>query len=762
MSEFQIRSGKTVFEAESKLTFLARIESGRVKMQLPGRDIILSKGDVIGLLDINKHIHSCRYTSLEDTIVESYPCANSQELAGLLASPDDTAVIFAGFEKLLNALFEQYNLARYDCMNLFSYLQNSYSDYCMYSEQAMLTPKELPGLSELSPLMLEETLDAWKSQFYTESNAICKQLAPSLSKAYPTFFAGLLTIGCEDCDTLNKTFQSMHAYIQELSSFLFSEDATDLFDLYSGLILALAKEGNDYEKLKERLDGLFEYASTLLGEKAPVIEIHRKEYEKTLLKLKEYEDINATFAQKAADNELLEQFKDSLNQILTYGNYPSDQSALLRRAVSEYKRLPDKSASSDEASSIRKQITEHFYKLYEVVFIRSLKDLKPPKAVSLFLNYGYMDETVAGSENIISLLNILNQKEPYTPSKGVHVYTIYEWLKEIYYGHKEPRKNEFDLDYKGYVDDLLRSGNITEEAAKKLLSDPIQKVSFEISNMFPVANRMTYGRILTFCPIFSDHNVSKPLDVCALNTTNITQALEAITKVDYSAFYRPIMYSSREYNIGREYLYEAYLPDVILMPNVGIRGAMWQELEGKDRTSSATFILPIFSLENISLVIARLVGEYRWEICRRLQGSRWNDVTDHSLTAEYYDYLQFFRKNNELSTETKEKISLQLKKCKSNFKEYFLIDYICYVLYEGNGTPRLNKFARNLLFTYCPFTATTCDKLLSNPMYEPMIKKRQIFLGKEKRRIDSLIYRCKKYNSSVPAEIEKLRKYLDM
>ena len=762
MSEFQIRAGKTVFEAESKLTFLARIESGSIQMQLPGRNVILSQGDVIGLLDINKHIHSCKYIALEDTIVESYPCANSQELSKLLSTPNDTAVIFAGFEKLLNALFEQYNLARYDCMNLFSYLQNSYSDYCMHSEKAMLTPKELPGLSDLSPLVLEDTLEAWKTQFYTESNAICKQLAPSLSKAYPTFFAGLLTIGCEDCDTLNKTFQSMHAYIHELSTFLFSETATDLFDLYSGLILAFAKEGKDYEQLKESLDGLFEYASTLLGKRAPVIEIHQKEYKLIQQKLKEYEDINATFAQKAAENELLEQFKDSLDQIISYGNYPADQGSLLRRAVGEYKRLPDKSASSDEASAIRKQITEHFYKLYEVVFFRSLKDFNPPKAVSLFLNYGYMDETVAGSENIISLLNILDRKQPYTPSNGVHVYTIYEWLKEIYYGHKEPRKNEFDLDYKGYINDLLRSGNITEEAAQKSLKDPIQKVSFEISNMFPVANRMTYGRILTFCPIFSDHNVSKPLDVCELNAQNINQAIEAITNVDYSAFYRPIMYSSHEYGIGREYLYEAYLPDVILMPNVGIRGAMWQEMEGKDRTSNATFILPIFSLENISPVMARLVGEYRWEICRRLQGSRWNDVTDHSLTAEYYDYLQFYRKNNELSTETKEKISLQLKKCKSNFKEYFIIDYIYYVLYEGNGTPRLNRFARNLLFTYCPFTTPACDKLLSNPMYEPMIKKRQIFLSKEKRRIDSLIYRCQKYNSSVPAEIEKLRKYLDL
>ena len=40
---------------------------------------------------------------------------------------------------------------------------------------------------------------------------------------------------------------------------------------------------------------------------------------------------------------------------------------------------------------------------------------------------------------------------------------------------------------------------------------------------------------------------------------------------------------------------------------------------------------------------------------------RWNDITEPSLTSEYCDYIQFYRKNHDLSAEAKEKIKNALK-----------------------------------------------------------------------------------------------------
>ena len=44
--------------------------------------------------------------------------------------------------------------------------------------------------------------------------------------------------------------------------------------------------------------------------------------------------------------------------------------------------------------------------------------------------------------------------------KSDHVYTMFEWLKSIYEGKNEPSRNEFDLDYNGYLAEQKRMGKL--------------------------------------------------------------------------------------------------------------------------------------------------------------------------------------------------------------------------------------------------------------------------------------------------------------
>ena len=136
--------------------------------------------------------------------------------------------------------------------------------------------------------------------------------------------------------------------------------------------------------------------------------------------------------------------------------------------------------------------------------------------------------------------------------------------------------------------------------------------------------------------------------------------------------------------MGKEPVHLEYLPDIILMPNAGMRGVMWQEIEGKRRNSPGRMVFSIFHLEDLNTSFIRLTGEFRWELCKRIQGSRWNDISDRSLTSEYFDYVQFYRKNHDLSTEAKERVRSSLQRAKNSFKEMFVRDYIIWVMYEGD------------------------------------------------------------------------------
>ena len=58
-----------------------------------------------------------------------------------------------------------------------------------------------------------------------------------------------------------------------------------------------------------------------------------------------------------------------------------------------------------------------------------------------------------------------------------------------YEGHKEPSRNEFDLDYAAYLHEEKRMGNLTKEQERELLKDAAGKVRYELENVFPSVDR---------------------------------------------------------------------------------------------------------------------------------------------------------------------------------------------------------------------------------------------------------------------------------
>ena len=189
---------------------------------------------------------------------------------------------------------------------------------------------------------------------------------------------------------------------------------------------------------------------------------------------------------------------------------------------------------------------------------------------------------------------------------------------------------------------------------------------------------------------------------------------------------------------------------------------MWQEIVGRNRLTPARMMLPVFQLESLEKVMVRMVGEYRWEMCKRVQGARWNDVTEPSLTSLYYDFLQFYRKNPELSPDTKEKIRSGLQKCKQNFKEYFLSDYMVYIMFESKGSPHLTKNARAILFGQCPFSAPIRQALSSNPIYQELLEAHGRSVAERCKKLDNLsrklIAKQEKVPESLDQEIEFTRR----
>lgn len=452
------------------------------------------------------------------------------------------------------------------------------------------------------------------------------------------------------------------------------------------------------------------------------------------------------------DTEIPAELEDALEVILEYGKCDEELASSFIYGVESYRKLRDRDSTDDDVRALRNKLTTNFYKVYAHVFEQTLDSTSPtPAAVKLFLYFGFVDAKIAGAANSAYLLSIMDTWHG-DPDNGI--FTYYEWLAAIYYGEREPSRNEFDLDYPAYLRELKKNGDITARDEKSMLDSAIDKVYFEMENVFPIVNKMTFGRISTFCPIFSSHNVIKPLSDILVTPKKVRSTFRAIREVDFSAYYRETAYSDERAGVTREFIDVEVIPDVILLPNVGVRGAMWQEIEGKRRTTPARMLISALALEDLFSLFLRMTGEFRWEMCKRIQGAHWNNIAERSLTSEYFDYVQFYRKNHDLSPEAKEKIKLNLQRSKNSIKEMFIRDYITWVNFEAKGAPHLNKIARGILFTYCPFPAELRSTLTQHPLYSDYINRYTIKQGQFMHRLENVCSKITKMGYDIPDEIK--------
>jgi len=455
----------------------------------------------------------------------------------------------------------------------------------------------------------------------------------------------------------------------------------------------------------------------------------------------------------------LPQIKNALNTILAYAGIDRENADAFTRDIKNFAKCPDKTEKSDEMRRLRMDITRRFYNIYEAAFFRSIEDPSLPAEVKMFFLFGFVDEELAGAENTALLYkySLLWEDDP----QG-RIMPVYDWLKKIYRGEVPPSKNEFDNDWPDHLKEEVRQGSMKQAQADALLDDPKAMTSFELNNMITSANRMTYGSIFSFIPAFYAETVTRPMENCLASAARVNQALDRVRSIDYSCFYRPTFATYPELKINRfEYDVEV-LPYIVLMPNFGSRGVMWQEIEGRKRTTPSHMVVSILHSEDLDETMVKMCAQFRWEMCKRIQGIHYSDISDPSLTSEYCNYLQFYKKNANLSADMKEKVKTALKRNSNNYRSVFSAEYEQYIKNESEGLPRLNKVAREILFRYCTFSQKYRDTLNINPQYRPLIDRWTVLHGERKRTLDLFARKILTQTDTLPQEVAKQADFLKL
>lgn len=459
------------------------------------------------------------------------------------------------------------------------------------------------------------------------------------------------------------------------------------------------------------------------------------------------------------NEEIWEELRNSMGKIFNYAELMRDDSDEFIALMGRFRNSKDKLSTEENMRKLRKSITERFYRLYYTVFSKAVMDDNVPVYVQMFLNFGYLDETLAGEANSIYLYKLAHKIDDLCISDNV--YTVFHWLKLILWGEKNPSHNTFDQSYEEYIRNEIRTGKLTisEDTA---LQDNERKVRFEIENLFHHGHVITNGKVSSFIPILLKEHIIRPLDTSLITADGIMKTINNIRAIDFSLFYRSMVYQNEKAGISKEFVQKEVLPTIILTPCSGTNAALWQDIEGRHRDTPARMIFPIFCSENLENLTLNVLGKYRWEICKRIQGPYWNVVSEKSLTSEFYDYLLFYKKNRDLSDAVKDKLKSSLINCRNNYSEVFARDYASWILYESKGSGKLNKVSRAILAKYCPFNLRIRESLKNNPMFTDVIAGYDRHIATTKRRIGNICKTLSANGMVIPDEIDTTRAYYDM
>lgn len=770
----KINRGDVIFKKGEPVTHLALLIKGSAIVSDSYLQISLQSGAIIGVLDINAEEYLFDYIASEATMICLMEYKSIYDISSFSAAIKEYRdhFVYQACSQLTQiiSIYKSLNaISRELCDKLKTY----YAGYLTLCTEYLKKPVVNKNIYDLSICADESEINDLELNYV-------KSILDVQTESRKTFFESddsLAYYNCSFCSNLAVKLSELNNYFYNfyISTFdlLYNKGLNNIFAMYSNLSMEIANAGGDMTKLNHDMDDIV----ALIKKCKEMLENDLGlEFPHDFSRIK---DVRKAIADKVSDNQtaktnsddkILLTYSDSqiqkavkettnaLQILLEYSGIDKDSAEAFEKALTVYRSLKDPLSTEDSVKKIRSVITTTFYKIYENVYFKAKQCNDTSKIIDMFLNFGFMDERMLSKNQLVSLYYLDTKMY----SGKIHVYTLRNWLDAIYDGKKEPSKNEFDLDFYENFKELKRSQAFSAEEEQAYLSDKFEKVKFELNNMVRVNNRLCSGHLLTFMPVLESNDFIGEVEKMYLYGEKVEEALHNVIDIDFSAFYREYLYEDKAHRIPKMSLVQEVLPDIILMPVVGQKSSMWQEISGKHRNSPARFIMPVFTIEKIYDMLIKMVGAFRWELCRTIQGTYWNDVREKSLTSEYCDYLQFYKKNHDLSEDAKEKIKSQYIKARNNSREMFVLDYEQWIKSESLGMSRLNKVARIILFAYCPFSKEYRKKVADMPMYLDGISKYDRERLKKIREVNNRITAIKNAGGEItPAVSDTLAYYMN-
>ncbi len=762
---FGFEPEEIIFKAGEPVQFLAMITEGEVTAKATYGSVVMGVGDMVGISDIWLGTYGLDYIASANCKLCMYAFTGANLMRPVFGGEKKhlsvsilSAIRFYKQQSILQNQWYQRSKRAY------SKLKVSYEKYKNFSKKYNIQAKELEDIEGLESDYVAYAPDAYIEEVVTELSLLSLENINGFFGNVPYTAMNFLKQTEENCRAMAVMAEKSMLFYKKIGQMFFGANRDSLYTVYYEMALQIRDIKGEIQPIVLELESILAMAQAMEKEFAEAPGVHfmspvRKIQDAIGVLHTSAETETAIMMTEYTANEMVEAqsaFSGLTKKLLDYAGITGAQKEEFMAGLTAFRMLAKNQFRASDAIKRIHEFETLFYELYEAVFKKKEQE-GAPVWVNLFLDYGILSDTDFTKEDRIKIYDLVKQRS-YNGSYKVH--TISQWLHLIYTGEREPSRDELGRDYRDFLQEFKKKRSISFEEEKEYNNDMMRKVRFEIKNFFRPNNRIVYSSNATFCPFLTGEELVGNMANSILSYERVAETLDEIRSVDFSLFYREYSYHDANGQVKSLRLMTEVLPDIILIPHVGYRASMWQEIEGRKRVSPARFAVPLYPQGDLKEMLLNVVGRYRWEFCRTEQGVRWNDISERCLTSEYYDYIQFYRKNNELSDGAKQKIKDKLSRFRNNTSEVFISDYMTWIKYEAEGANRLNKVCRNIMAEYCLFAKETRAQLKQNPAISEVLTKVENKRAKKENEFSRYLLSLEKKGITAAPELLEHLKFL--
>ncbi len=278
-------------------------------------------------------------------------------------------------------------------------------------------------------------------------------------------------------------------------------------------------------------------------------------------------------------------------------------------------------------------------------------------------------------------------KEVYTPQQRQYLSSIANLVKDL-----QRLDTELSNTFEHFQENEAEFRKLSESAGDvesyQVNNDALQT---ELATVRQMA-KMCVGRQGNHFPIAMKQYFRDSIrDICTRE--NIIMQMAAVESLDPGLFLRTFKQQTNR-----------IVPHVLVIPSYGERGICWEPFEKYNRaTSRGRIAVPLFPKDNKTAIIAAL-GDLRWQVAKEKAQHYW---MEEGLTGRYYQWFSD-------------------RRLRGDVREYFINDYILWITKESEGTQKLDREVRGILWRYCPFPQELRDSLKNRGFVYNELYKRDI------------------------------------